>query len=160
MSDGNPKSGWCALALVCWTVSAGCAPMAYKITPVSAERELEETTLIDEGGLSPAKIVLVDVDGLLVNSHKRTLFGEGEQPVSLFTEKLDKAAADPSVKALVLRTGCSYRQRFERNRGMRIDFVLGSPELAERVTGAFIDRDERAGAGASDHAPVVVDLAD
>jgi exodeoxyribonuclease-3 len=53
-----------------------------------------------------------------------------------------------------------YRQRFERNRGMRIDFVLGSPSLAERVTGAFIDRDERAGAGASDHAPVVVDLVD
>jgi exodeoxyribonuclease-3 len=52
-----------------------------------------------------------------------------------------------------------YRQRFERNRGMRIDFVLGSPSLAARVTGAFIDRDERAGAGASDHAPVVVDLA-
>ncbi|HEX6149841.1 exodeoxyribonuclease III [Nocardioides sp.] len=53
-----------------------------------------------------------------------------------------------------------YRQRFERNRGMRIDFVLGSPGFAERVTGAFIDRDERAGAGASDHAPVVVDLED
>ena len=51
-----------------------------------------------------------------------------------------------------------YRQRFERNRGMRIDFVLGSPSLADRVTGAFIDRDERAGTGASDHAPVVVDL--
>jgi exodeoxyribonuclease-3 len=51
-----------------------------------------------------------------------------------------------------------YRQRFERNRGMRIDFVLGSPSLAARVTSAFIDRDERAGAGASDHAPVVVDL--
>jgi exodeoxyribonuclease-3 len=51
-----------------------------------------------------------------------------------------------------------YRQRFERNRGMRIDFVLGSPTLAKRVTGAFIDRDERAGKGASDHAPVIVDL--
>jgi exodeoxyribonuclease-3 len=51
-----------------------------------------------------------------------------------------------------------YRQRFERNRGMRIDFVLGSPSLASRVTGAFIDRDERGGAGASDHAPVVVEL--
>ncbi len=51
-----------------------------------------------------------------------------------------------------------YRQRFERNRGMRIDFVLGSPPLAKRVTGAFIDRDERAGKGASDHAPVIVDL--
>ena len=50
-----------------------------------------------------------------------------------------------------------YRQRFERNRGLRIDFVLGSPSLAGRVTGAFIDRDERAGTGASDHAPVIVD---
>ena len=51
-----------------------------------------------------------------------------------------------------------YRQRFERNRGLRIDFALCSPPLADRVTGAFIDRDERAGKGASDHAPVVVDL--
>ena len=53
-----------------------------------------------------------------------------------------------------------YRQRFERNRGMRIDFILGSPALEKRVTGAMIDRDERAGQGASDHAPVIVDLAD
>jgi exodeoxyribonuclease III len=52
-----------------------------------------------------------------------------------------------------------YRQRFERNRGLRIDFVLGSASFADRVTGAFIDRDERAGTGASDHAPVVVDVA-
>lgn len=57
-----------------------------------------------------------------------------------------------------------YRQRFERDRGLKIDFVLGSPALASRVTGAFIDRDERdpaQGTGSpSDHAPVVVDLAD
>ncbi|CAN5625693.1 exodeoxyribonuclease III [soil metagenome] len=53
-----------------------------------------------------------------------------------------------------------YRQRYERNRGMRIDFVLGSPAFAARVTGAEIDRDERGGKGASDHAPVIVDLAD
>jgi exodeoxyribonuclease-3 len=53
-----------------------------------------------------------------------------------------------------------YRQRFERNRGMRIDFVLGSPALAARVTDAQIDREERAGKGASDHAPVIVELED
>jgi exodeoxyribonuclease-3 len=53
-----------------------------------------------------------------------------------------------------------YRQRFERNKGMRIDFVLGSPALQKRVTGGMIDRAEREGSGASDHAPVVVDLAD
>src|SRR3954453_15441777 len=53
-----------------------------------------------------------------------------------------------------------YRQRFERDRGLKIDFVLASPTLAGRVTGAFIDREERAGQGASDHAPVVVDLSE
>jgi exodeoxyribonuclease III len=58
-----------------------------------------------------------------------------------------------------------YRQRFERNRGMRIDLVLGSPSVASRVTGARVDREERGGSdghgkGASDHAPVIVDLAD
>ncbi len=52
-----------------------------------------------------------------------------------------------------------YRQRYERNKGMRIDFVLGSPALQGRVTHAFVDRDERAGKGASDHAPIVVELA-
>jgi exodeoxyribonuclease-3 len=50
--------------------------------------------------------------------------------------------------------------RFPRREGMRIDFVLGSPALAGRVTGALIDREERKGKGASDHAPVIVDLAD
>jgi exodeoxyribonuclease-3 len=50
--------------------------------------------------------------------------------------------------------------RFPRREGMRIDFVLGSPALAGRVTGARIDREERKGKGASDHAPVVVELAD
>jgi exodeoxyribonuclease III len=52
-----------------------------------------------------------------------------------------------------------YRQRFERNRGMRIDFILGSPSLAKRSTHAFVDREERAGQGASDHAPVIADFA-
>ena len=48
--------------------------------------------------------------------------------------------------------------RFPRREGMRIDFALCSPALAARVTGASIDRQERKGKGASDHAPVVVEL--
>ncbi|GAB3589785.1 exodeoxyribonuclease III [Angustibacter peucedani] len=48
--------------------------------------------------------------------------------------------------------------RFPKKQGMRIDFVLASPALAARVSGAMIDREERKGKGASDHAPVVVDL--
>jgi len=50
------------------------------------------------------------------------------------------------------------RLRFARREGMRIDFALGSPALAARTTGALIDREERKGKGASDHAPVVVQL--
>ncbi|MGZ4570395.1 MAG: exodeoxyribonuclease III [Blastococcus sp.] len=50
--------------------------------------------------------------------------------------------------------------RFPRREGMRIDFVLGSPALAGRVSGALIDREERKGKGASDHAPVIVELTD
>ncbi len=57
-----------------------------------------------------------------------------------------------------------YRQRFERDRGLKIDFALCSPPLAGRVTDAFVDRDERdpgQGSGSpSDHAPVVVDVRD
>ncbi|GAB3621623.1 exodeoxyribonuclease III [Glutamicibacter endophyticus] len=49
--------------------------------------------------------------------------------------------------------------RFPRGEGMRIDFALCSPALSERVIGASIDREERKGKGASDHAPVIVELA-
>ena len=50
------------------------------------------------------------------------------------------------------------RLAFQKRRGMRIDFVLGSPRFAADVVGAAIDREERKGQGASDHAPVVVEL--
>lgn len=52
-----------------------------------------------------------------------------------------------------------YRMlRFPKNEGMKIDFMLGSPAVAARVTGAEIDRDERKGKGASDHVPVIINL--
>lgn len=51
------------------------------------------------------------------------------------------------------------RLRFPRNEGMRIDFAWANPALAERVQRVWIDRDERKGKGASDHVPVVLELA-
>ncbi|MEJ7706219.1 MAG: exodeoxyribonuclease III [Nocardioidaceae bacterium] len=50
------------------------------------------------------------------------------------------------------------RLRFPRREGMRLDFVLASPAGAQRVSAARIDRQERKGKGASDHAPVIVEL--
>lgn len=49
---------------------------------------------------------------------------------------------------------------FHRGWGMRIDLVYANAPFVSRVSDAFVDRDARKGKGASDHAPVVVDLSD
>ena len=50
--------------------------------------------------------------------------------------------------------------RFPRNEGMRIDYAFCSPALDTRIMGAVVDRAARKAKGASDHAPVVFDVAD
>lgn len=50
---------------------------------------------------------------------------------------------------------------FYRNRGLRIDFLLGTESVAERLESVRVDRDYRKkkdGLTASDHAPVIADL--
>lgn len=47
--------------------------------------------------------------------------------------------------------------RFPKKQGMRIDFILGCPRLADRVTHADIVREERKGKAPSDHVPVLID---
>jgi exodeoxyribonuclease-3 len=47
---------------------------------------------------------------------------------------------------------------FHQDCGMRIDLVLASPAVADRVRAAWVDRQARKGKGPSDHAPVIVDL--
>lgn len=50
------------------------------------------------------------------------------------------------------------KARWRRDQGMKIDFALATPNLANKITGAFIDREERDGEKPSDHAPVVLEL--
>ncbi len=47
---------------------------------------------------------------------------------------------------------------FHRDLGMRIDLILASAPVADRVRAAWVDRQARKGKGPSDHAPVIVDL--
>ena len=49
---------------------------------------------------------------------------------------------------------------FHNHRGMRIDLVMVTRPVAERVTWALIDRNARKGKLPSDHAPVIIELAD
>jgi exodeoxyribonuclease-3 len=75
----------------------------------------------------------------------------------------DEGLADVYPRALkyeVPFTYWDYRQLcFPKNRGMRIDLVYGDTRFVGAVQDAYVDREARKGTGASDHAPVVVDLA-
>jgi exodeoxyribonuclease III len=47
---------------------------------------------------------------------------------------------------------------FHQDLGMRIDLVLATAPVADRVRAAWVDRQARKGSGPSDHAPVIVDV--
>ena len=91
----------CLLALT--TSVVGCGPgTGYIVKPVPLDERLKETVVASDGGWISAKLAVIDVDGLLMNRRGGFLVA-GENPVSLFVEKFDKAQADPAVKAVVIR---------------------------------------------------------
>jgi exodeoxyribonuclease-3 len=79
-----------------------------------------------------------------------------------FAEVVGAGFADlvrPHAPGPGVYTYWDYQQlRFPRKEGMRIDFLLGSPAVQAAMSSAFIDRQERKGKGASDHAPVIIDI--
>jgi len=84
-------------------VMGGCMPQGLLITLVSSNKKLVETELLRESILATDTIAIIDVDGLILNAYTSKFFGQGEHPVSLLTEELDKASRDKKVKAVILR---------------------------------------------------------
>ena len=97
--------------------------------------------------------------------------------ISLFTESTHVTPAERAALADLRAEGLvdvparalkgapytfwDYRNgAFHRGWGMRIDLVYANAPFVDRVDDAWIDREARKGKGASDHAPVVVDLRD
>ena len=70
--------------------------------PVTDAGPLKEMTVEGAGGPGQAVVAIVDVDGLLLNSDPAGIYSLGENPVSLFREKLDAIAADSCIGAVVL----------------------------------------------------------
>jgi len=122
-----------------------------------AEDAAAQVALVGDWNIAPQDD---DVWDMRVFSHS-THVSEPER--AAFRAVVDAGYTDvvrPYTPGPGVYTYWDYTQlRFPRREGMRIDFVLGSPALAARTTGARIDREERKGKGASDHAPVVVELA-
>ena len=121
----------CALSLLFTLALSGCAEIpisglirtqtafrgdAHFDGRVSASMEtpirVEIPPAIDPGpmvavpvraGQPGARVGIVDVDGLILNQNVTGLYSVGENPVAAFREKLEAAAADPSVRAVVVR---------------------------------------------------------
>lgn len=51
-----------------------------------------------------------------------------------------------------------FRDAFAHDRGMRLDHLLLSPDVAARLVAAGVDRDARGGEKSSDHAPAWIEL--
>jgi protease-4 len=80
---------------------AGCGTGSFLITPVAGTSHLEQVTV--QSGSSANKIAIVEVEGMLLDERTSGLLQTGENPLSLFTQELDRCATDDSVKAVVLR---------------------------------------------------------
>ena len=106
---GRTWTSWRVMALTLAAAAsaalgvAGCAAPSLLITPVSGRRTLVETELSRDSFFAVDKVALIDVSGILINSPRPQILGEGEHPVSLLLEQLERARRDRLVKAVLLR---------------------------------------------------------
>jgi protease IV len=95
--------------MVRWMIFALAFPLAgcfngLLLTPTHVGGPLSETVMAEpDCCLCRNKVAVIDVEGVIMNARTSGLLGDGENPVSEFREKLDAAAEDPRVKAVVLR---------------------------------------------------------
>ena len=81
--------------------AAGCGMPSFLVTPVSSSTKLLEEEV--QPGKGRGKVVIVEVEGMLMNVRSGGLFQASENTVSVFAQEMDKAARDKNVKAVVLR---------------------------------------------------------
>lgn len=91
------------LSAVVLAMLAGCGAPSFLVTPVANSNVLEEQYVRAGSGWFAPKIAIIEVEGMLANARTGGLFQATENSLSLFTQELDRAAADPAVKAVVLR---------------------------------------------------------
>ncbi|MBW7904216.1 MAG: signal peptide peptidase SppA [Phycisphaerae bacterium] len=104
VSRRRPRFIVAAIAGVVTVLAGGCGPTSFLVTPVPGDRALREHVVRREGLLAFHKVAVVDVEGVLRNSRPVSLLGgERDNPVVVFKEKLDRAAADARVRAVVVR---------------------------------------------------------
>jgi protease IV len=101
-----PLSHYTSIALFLSTLLlAGCGNRTIRLDIVPSQERLEPTVIetADANFLTPDKIAMVTVSGMIANMKASGILSQGANPVSDFRETLDAIAKDPTVKAVVLR---------------------------------------------------------
>jgi exodeoxyribonuclease III len=133
----------------------------YKLAWLAALRELvaagpEAVVVCGDMNIAPADEDVFDPDAYIGQTHvtppERKALAE-LQALGLRDVVRDRWPSERIFTYWDYRAGM-----FHQDLGMRIDLVLASAPVAERVRAAWIDRQARKGSGPSDHAPVMVDL--
>lgn len=97
------KRVWLGLLASVLLNATGCGPVHFAVGVSPGDQRLTTTVVSADGRWSSDRVAIIDVTGLIINAPKPGLIQKGENPVSDLHEKLEAAAADPKVKAVVLR---------------------------------------------------------
>jgi protease IV len=103
-SNRHGGAGLILATVAGWILVTGCTPTgSFKITAVPEDQTLQEKIVYRDPGWVSDRVALIDIGGVLMNAYEPKLLGEGEHVVGLAVEKLNTAANDKRVKAIVLR---------------------------------------------------------
>jgi len=141
--------------------SPGSEHYAYKLEWLAALRDMvaarpQATVVCGDMNIAPADEDVFDPEAYVGQTHvtrpEREALGE-LQKLGLRDVVRDRWPGERVFSYWDYRAGM-----FHQDLGMRIDLVLASVPVAERVEAAWVDRHARKGSKPSDHAPVIVDL--
>ena len=133
----------------------------YKLAWLRALRDVlasgpDATVVCGDMNIAPTDDDVFDPDAYVGQTH--VTVPEREALAALQAVGLHDVVRDRWPKERVF-TYWDYRAgMFHQDLGMRIDLILASRSVADRVKAAWVDRKARKGTGPSDHAPVIVDL--
>jgi exodeoxyribonuclease-3 len=133
----------------------------YKLAWLAALREVvaagpDAAILCGDMNIAPTDADVFDPDAYVGQTHVTA--PERAALADLQALGLHDVVRDRWPKERVF-TYWDYRAgMFHKDLGMRIDLILASDPVTERVRAAWVDRHARKGTGPSDHAPVIVDL--
>jgi len=141
--------------------SPGSDHYRYKLAWLASLREMlaagpEETVVCGDFNIAPTDDDVFDPEAYIGQTHVTP--PEREALTELRALGLRDVMRDRWPDKTIF-TYWDYRAgMFHQDLGMRIDLVLASDPVADRVQAAWVDRQARKGSGPSDHAPVIVDL--